>query len=188
MPSPSAPPDAPCLPEGLRAKIARVRLAVFDVDGTLTDGGIIFNTNGGDVKRFHAQDGLGLKLLRESGVKIAWISARCSSIVERRAEELGIQHLIQGSAGKGLELERLQAQLRVEPDETAAMGDDLPDLALFSRSGVTFAPADAVEDIRAAADWISSRVSGDGAARQVCELILKVQGKWDHIIAKFASQ
>jgi len=124
----------------------------------------------------------------EAGLHVAWISSRNSPLVERRAAELGIQHVIQGAAGKGIEMERFQARLQIAPEETAAMGDDLPDLGLFSRSSAKFAPADAVPEIRTVADWITTRRAGHGAAREVAELILKVQGKWDNVVARFAAE
>lgn len=180
--------ELPELSAALIERIRRVRLVVFDVDGTLTDGGINFSEGGGEVKHFHVQDGAGLKFLMQAGLQIAFITNRKSKLVEIRAAELGLQHVVQGAQGKGLELERLQARLQIAQDETAAMGDDLPDLALFSRSGLTLAPSDAVPEILTAADWIAGRRGGHGAARQAAELILKIQGKWDQIVASFAGE
>lgn len=173
------------VPETLAQKIRPIRLVVFDVDGTLTDGRLYFSTQG-EIKVFNVQDGAGLKFLAQAGLIVAFLSSRNSPLVERRALELGIGHVIQGAASKGDALDRLQKRLQIRIDETAAMGDDLPDLPLFGRAGLRLAPADAVEEIQAVADWIAPQQGGRGAGRAAAELILKVQGHWDAIVDRFA--
>jgi 3-deoxy-D-manno-octulosonate 8-phosphate phosphatase (KDO 8-P phosphatase) len=168
----------------MEEKIGPIRLVVFDVDGTLTDGRIWLGGTG-EFKVFHVLDGAGLKFLMHAGLEVALLSSRRSAAVEQRAAELGIKHLFQGVEAKGAVMMKLQDQLGLKGRQTASMGHDLPDLAMFHRSGLRMAVADSVPEICAQADWISRMGGGRGAAREAAETILQVQGHWATIVAAY---
>jgi 3-deoxy-D-manno-octulosonate 8-phosphate phosphatase (KDO 8-P phosphatase) len=156
----------------LRERAARVRLLVLDVDGVLTDGRVYLPGTGDEIKVFDVRDGSGLSALRQAGIEIAIISGRSAAAVERRAQELGIRHVAQGVRDKGAELARLLATLGIDADLTACMGDDVADLPMLERAGLSIAVADAHSDVLRAVDWVTSRPGGRGAVREVCDLVL----------------
>ncbi len=158
-------------------KARAIRLVVFDVDGVLTNGNLILGENGDEYKVFHVHDGLGLVMLREAGLKIAVISARSTPVVATRMAALGIDYVYQGQSNKQTALTELMRKLEVSSDETAFVGDDLVDLAAMSQSGLSIAVANALPLVQERADWITAKNGGQGAAREVCEMILKAQGK-----------
>jgi len=159
------------------ARAAAIRLAVFDVDGTLTDGRLWYGEDGRETKVFHVHDGLGLKRLQAHGVQVAIISARISHPVALRAEELDIAHVYQGQGDKrGCLLELLDA-LKLAPQQAAFVGDDLPDLPPMRIAGLAVAVANAHPWVAEAAHWQTARNGGMGAAREVCDMILHAQGK-----------
>ena len=161
--------------------LTRIRLLAMDVDGTLTDGGVVFDENGGETKRFHIHDGLGIVLAGFVGLRIAWITGRTSPVVERRARELGVEHLLQGVRDKEQALAGLAARLRIAPHEVAYMGDDLNDLPALRAAAVAIAPANAVAEVQAAAHLVTPRAGGHGAARDAIEALLRARG--DHAAA-----
>jgi 3-deoxy-D-manno-octulosonate 8-phosphate phosphatase (KDO 8-P phosphatase) len=163
--------------EDARKRAAGVRLAVFDVDGVLTDGTLTYDDRGVEYKSFHTQDGLGLKLLQQAGVTVAVISARNSDIVTRRMRELGIKHVYQGSDDKLHVLRELLRNLQVDVTETAYTGDDLPDVPPMRLAGFAVAVQNAVAAVRQYAHWVTSRPGGQGAVREICDFILSSQGK-----------
>lgn len=154
---------------------AAIRLAIFDVDGVMTDGRVTYTDAGEETKSFHTRDGLGLKALRDNGIAVAIITARNSPIVARRAAELGIEHLVQGREDKAAALDELMTQLSVDAAHCAYTGDDLVDWPAMRRCGFKCAPADASEWIRERADFVTQRPGGHGAVREVCERILADQ-------------
>jgi 3-deoxy-D-manno-octulosonate 8-phosphate phosphatase (KDO 8-P phosphatase) len=158
-----------------------IRLLVLDVDGVLTDGGLFYGPDGEQLKRFNVRDGLGIKLLQQSGVVVAIISGRTSPALARRADELGMSELHAGVGDKSVVLADLQARLGIDARETAAMGDDLPDLALFARAALRIAPADAEPELIAAADVVMPRNGGHGAVRDAARHILALNGEPDFI-------
>lgn len=162
-------------PKGVLERAARVRLAIFDVDGVLTDGRLFFTTDGREIKAFHVHDGLGLKRLQTAGVTVAVISSRESPIVSQRMAELGVDHVYQGQKDKLPVFDSLCAALKVEPDAVAYTGDDLPDLPLIQRVGLGIAVANAHPMVREAAHWVTRIPGGEGAAREVCDLILSAR-------------
>lgn len=168
----------------LNYKLREVRLIAFDVDGTLTDGTIYIGP-GGEMKGFSAADGLGIRLLIDAGVQIAFISGRHSDAVTRRAKELDVTHVYQGVRDKAGCLTRLAGELGLTRMAVAAMGDDLPDLEMFGAAGVRLAVANATREVRALSDYVSTRRGGAGAAREVAELILRAQDLWDACVASF---
>ena len=165
-----------------RAALAEIRLVVLDVDGTLTDGAVRL-TPGGEAQSFCVRDGQGLVWLRRAGIEVAWISGRGCDATRERSAGLGVSELHLGVGQKGAVLEEVQGRLGITPDETLAMGDDIPDLALAQGARLFVAPADGVTEVRAAADWVSTARAGHGAAREVCEVILKAREVWDEIVA-----
>ena len=164
-------------------KAARTRLLFLDVDGVLTDGRIILNDRGEETKSFNVKDGLGLKMLMASGVEVVIVTGRSSGVVARRAAELGIRAVYQGVADKGDLCRRLLAERGLERQQACAVGDDLPDLAMFRECGLRIAVADAAPEVRAAADHVTRSGGGSGAVRDVSEWILKCQGKWEDALA-----
>lgn len=153
-----------------------IRLAIFDVDGVLTDGRLYFLADGSECKAFSTLDGQGIKMLSNSGVITAIISGRQSPAVERRAHNLGIRHLYQGREDKLVVLHELLAQLQLRPDQAAHLGDDLPDLPVIRRVGLGMAVANADAFVRQHAHGVTRARGGEGAAREFCELIMRAQG------------
>jgi 3-deoxy-D-manno-octulosonate 8-phosphate phosphatase (KDO 8-P phosphatase) len=173
------------LPATVRERAERVRLAVFDVDGVLTDGRLWYAEDGRELKSFHVRDGLGLKRLLANGIEVAIITARISHLVTERTAELGIAHVYQGQDDKLACLEQLLHALKLEPAQAAYTGDDLPDLAPMRRAGLAVAVADAHVWVRQQAHWRTLLPGGAGAVREVCDLLLAVQGKADSELATF---
>ncbi len=169
-----------------RERAARVRLLALDVDGTLTDGRIVIGPRGELCKSFSVHDGQGLRLLMDQGVHVAWITARESEIVRRRAAELKVAHVVQGSRDKARDLRALAAKLRIELDACAYMGDDLPDLAPMRACGFAACVADAEPALLPEAHWRSERPGGHGAVRELCRFLLHAQGRWGFAISAYA--
>ena len=172
------------VPADVLARAARVRLAVFDVDGVLTDGGLLVGAGGEEVKRFHVHDGLGMKLLQDHGVEVAIITARESGAVAARGRELGLRHVFQGQRDKLACLRALCGDLGLALDQVAYVGDDLPDLAALRSVGLAVAVANAHRWTRGHAHWRTGLAGGAGAAREVCDLILEAQGHAPRIVAQ----
>ncbi|BCG23101.1 hypothetical protein TUM18999_12920 [Pseudomonas tohonis] len=156
-----------------------IRLAVFDVDGVLTDGKLYFLVDGSEFKTFNTLDGHGIKMLINSGVRTAIISGRSTPVVERRARNLGIQHLYQGREDKMAVLDELLAELGLDYQQVAYLGDDLPDLPVIRRVGLGMAVASADGFVRQHAHGTTQARGGEGAAREFCELIMRAQGSLD---------
>lgn len=165
------------LPADLIARATGIRLVVFDVDGTLTDGRLYYGEDGRETKVFFVQDGLGLKRLQVHGVQVAIISARISHPVALRAEELGITHVYQGQGDKRACLMELLDALKLAPEQVAFVGDDLPDLPAMRVVGLAVAVANAHPWVVEQAHWTTARAGGQGGAREVCDLVLHAQGK-----------
>jgi 3-deoxy-D-manno-octulosonate 8-phosphate phosphatase (KDO 8-P phosphatase) len=168
----------------LASRLARVRLLVLDVDGTLTDGGVLYDAAGNEAKRFHIHDGLGIVLAGFVGLRVAWMTGRTSPLVERRSRELGIPAnlLLQGVRDKAFALVALAARLQVPPNAVAFMGDDLNDLPALRIAGIALAPANAVPEVKAAAHLVTARAGGTGAVRDAVEAILKARGDWSYAL------
>lgn len=171
--------------EALKEKIAGIRLMIFDVDGVLTDGKIVYDDRGVESKMFDVRDGHGIKLLMRGGVECAIITARQSRVVEHRAANLGIELVFQGAKDKLKAFDEILDRLKLAPDQAAYMGDDIIDLPVMKRTGFSATVPDAVEDVRERADYVTTRPGGDGAAREVCELVLKAQEKWEDLLAPY---
>lgn len=166
-------------------KARLVRLMIFDVDGVLTDGRLYFSDRGEEVKAFNIQDGHGIKMLQSSGIKIAILTARNSTIVERRARELGIVHVRQGMSDKLTGFQDLLTECGLEPRQAGYMGDDLVDLPVLTRSGLAVSVPDAPEMVRSRADYVTLARGGRGAVRELCEFVLQAQGNFDAAVAPY---
>lgn len=163
----------------------RLQMVVFDVDGVLTDGSIVMDDAGQESKRFHVRDGFAIKAAMSLGLKVGVITGRSSRVVTLRMAELGVELLAQGVHEKAAALESLCAQAGVELDVTAYMGDDLVDLPPMLRSGYPMAVADAVEEVREVAKFVTRAPGGRGAAREAIEHILKAQARWDELLERY---
>jgi 3-deoxy-D-manno-octulosonate 8-phosphate phosphatase (KDO 8-P phosphatase) len=174
------------LPRALAARLCRVELLLCDVDGVLTDGSVLIGENI-EVKSFHIQDGLGLATLRKSGIRVGWISNRRSAATVQRAEELKIDFLRQERRSKVAVIEELLAQLKLSWDQVCYVGDDIVDLGALKRAGVGIAVANAVPEVVGEAHYVTVARGGEGAIREVCELILKAKDLWRDILTFFSS-
>lgn len=163
--------------DDLDRRLAQVRLVVFDVDGTLTDGRVTY-LGGDEQQTFCVRDGYALARITRAGIAHVWITGRGCEATERRAAELKVTKLLVEVADKARALAEIQAELGVSPEETLVMGDDLPDLAMRPGAGLFAAPADAAEEVVARADFVSCARGGAGAAREVCRRLLVAHGAW----------
>ena len=161
------------------AKAAQVKLVVFDVDGVLTDGSLFIGDDAQEYKAFHSRDGLGMKLLRKSGVEIGIITARTSEVVKHRMQNLDIEHVYQGRLEKLPALEELLAKLGLSFEQTAYVGDDVVDLPVMRQVGLAIAVQDAHPLAKQHAHWQTPNEGGKGAARDICEFIMEAQDTLD---------
>ena len=166
-------------------KAAKIKLLILDVDGVMTDGRIIISDRGEEIKHFDVKDGFGLNRLMRSGIEVVIISGRKSEAVEHRAKDLGIREIYQGVKDKEALFIKIIQQKKLRREQICCMGDDLPDLPIFNRSGVSVAVADAAPEVRSAATFVTQNRGGNGAIREVCEVILKAQKKWQEVMAPF---
>lgn len=172
-------------PESLPQRVARIELLLLDVDGVLTDGSIIYHDTGTELKRFHVRDGSGLKFWRQMGKRAAILSGRKSRAVAVRAKELGISPVFQGRSDKLPAFEELLAATGLKAEQVCAIGDDLPDLPVLSRCGVAITVADAEPELRRMADYTTGPPGGRGAVRDAIEWLMKLQGTWDAVVARY---
>ena len=169
----------------IERRAARVRLLLLDCDGVLTDGRITPVEGGEELKSFHTHDGHGLVMLHRAGLRSGIISGRTSRLVELRARDLGVSFVRQGALDKIEVFESLLAEAGVDPKHVAYVGDDVVDIPLMRRCGLAVAVADATPDTRAAAHHVTRLPGGFGAVREVCELILRAQGRWDELMKRY---
>jgi 3-deoxy-D-manno-octulosonate 8-phosphate phosphatase (KDO 8-P phosphatase) len=160
-------------------------MLVLDVDGVLTDGSIIYGGDGSELKRFHVRDGSGLRIWHQAGRQSAVISGRTSPVVEIRARELGVGHVLQGIANKLTVYQQLLTDERLRSEKVCFVGDDLPDLPVLGACGLAVAVADASADVRAMAHYVTQARGGRGAVRETIELILGCQGLWHAIVEQY---
>jgi 3-deoxy-D-manno-octulosonate 8-phosphate phosphatase (KDO 8-P phosphatase) len=160
-----------------------IRLLILDVDGVLTDGSLYFDAKGEALKVFHVRDGHGIKMAQRAGIEVAFLSGRRSDAAYHRARELGVSRFHEGLRDKVAVLEEIMAALQIEAAAVAAVGDDLVDLPHLRRVGLAVAVADAAPEVQAAAHWVTNLPGGRGAVREVCDLLLKAQGKWEGIVS-----
>ncbi|HEX8267907.1 MAG TPA: HAD hydrolase family protein [Pyrinomonadaceae bacterium] len=169
----------------VKQRAARIKLLLMDCDGVLTDGRITLLTGGDEQKTFHVRDGHGLVLLHRAGLRSGIISGRRSSLVDRRAKELGIEFVRQGTWNKIEDFEEILGQAGTALEETAFVGDDVTDIPLMLRVGLAVAVADAVPETKQAAHLITKENGGNGAVREVTDLILQAQGRWQELMSRY---
>lgn len=169
----------------LQDKARAIELAVFDVDGVLTDGRLILGDDGTEHKSFHVRDGLGLVMLREAGIQVAIISARESKVTAERMRALGIEYVFQGTQDKSKTFAELLERLQLEPRQVAYTGDDVIDLPVLLQAGLAAAVADAHHEVRERVDFVSRSDGGRGGVREVCELILEARGKLAPLLQRY---
>jgi len=157
-------------------KARKIQLLILDVDGILTSGRLFYAANGEVSVGFHVHDGLGMKQLQQNGMEVAIITARQSDAVAKRMQDLGIQHVFQGQHDKEIAFNKIKQQLQLEDSQIAYMGDDLPDLPLLKRAGLSVTVKNAPKMIRREVDWITRAPGGEGAVRELCDRILQAKG------------
>jgi 3-deoxy-D-manno-octulosonate 8-phosphate phosphatase (KDO 8-P phosphatase) len=162
-----------------------IQLILSDVDGVMTDGGITFNNQGIESKRFHVHDGMGIRLWRKAGCRFGIITHRSSHIVKMRSAELGIDILRQGIDDKLTAMRGILDELRLTPTQVCYLGDDLPDLPVVQAVGLGVSVADGCEELRQAAHYVTAARGGFGAVRETVERILKAQARWEDLIQEF---
>lgn len=173
------------IPAGLRKKAQNVKLLLLDVDGVLTDGSIVIDGRGDEIKRFDVRDGEGIKLLMRARIRVGMISGRSSKAVTKRARELGIRMVHQGVRDKRQIYEKIKARTGLTDREIAYVGDDLADLPILCRAGLAIATNDSWDGLKPMVDYVTRDCGGRGAVREVAELILRAQGKWATITEEY---
>ena len=172
--------------EAIQYRLKKIRLLILDCDGVLTNGLLYLQGGEQPMIMTHVRDGLGIRMLHRAQVATAVLSGRFNTAIQIRAKYLGMLEVVHDRLDKGPAMEEMLEKHGFKREEVAFMGDDLPDLAAFARAGVTFAPADAIEEVRAAADYVTSADGGMGAVREVAEVIMKAQDKWQQVVSELA--
>lgn len=169
----------------MQKKLAGIKLLLLDVDGILTDGRIIYDNQGNELKAFDVKDGHGLKMLQRADIQIGIITGRTSEVVTKRARELGVEILYQGALRKIEPYLEILSEQGLTDSEVAYMGDDIVDLPILRRVGFSATVADAVPDVAPLVDYVTLRSGGRGAVREVCDMILKACGRWDDLTTHY---
>jgi 3-deoxy-D-manno-octulosonate 8-phosphate phosphatase (KDO 8-P phosphatase) len=171
--------------ENVLNHIRSLKLLILDVDGVLTDGKVIMDDAGRELKHFHVRDGHGLKMLMRSGVEVVFLTGRQSAVVEHRARDLGVREVHQGAKNKLEWYPEIVEKRGLSGDQVGYVGDDIVDVPFMKRVGFAVAVADAMEEVRRAAHYVATQKGGQGAVREVCDMILKIQGTWDEVAKKY---
>lgn len=171
--------------EKVLLKASKIKLLVFDVDGVLTNGQLIFGDDGQEYKAFHSRDGHGMKMLMHNGIDIAIITGRTSNVVKHRMKNLGIQHIYQGKLDKRPAFMEIRGKLGLNREQLAYVGDDIVDLPVLLQAGFAVTVADGHDLVKQHADWVTPHAGGQGAVRDVCELILQAQNKLEDEFKKY---
>ncbi len=172
----------------LAERCAAIELLVLDVDGVLTDGSIVYASDGTELKIFHVRDGSSLKLWHQIGKQAAILTGRSSPAVNIRAKELDVAHVIQGTSEKWPAYRQLLAKTGMRSDQVCCVGDDLPDLPLLRNCGLAVAVADACPEARAEAHYVTQAAGGRGAVRETIELVLRSQNRWREVVDRLRSE
>jgi 3-deoxy-D-manno-octulosonate 8-phosphate phosphatase (KDO 8-P phosphatase) len=172
----------------IHLKASRIRLVLFDVDGVLTDGKVLLHPDGSESKRFDIKDGLAIVWAQRAGLTVGFLSARASTSTLHRAAQLGVTLVHQGVASKLETYEQIVGDLCDDDADVAYMGDDIVDIPVLMRAGLAAAPSDASADVRSRVHWISAAAGGNGAARELIELILRAQNRWDGVLAAYTRE
>lgn len=172
----------------LKERARKIKCLICDVDGVLSDGLLYIDNHGNELKTFHVQDGMGLKLLMAAGIDVAVITTARNEVVDHRMQQLGITHYYKGQVDKRNAYQQLKQTLGLQDEQFAYIGDDLPDLPIIQQVGLGVAVANAVRQVKEFADWETDQNGGRGAVREVCDLILDAQNKMDIALAGYLSQ
>ena len=172
----------------MKSKLMKIKMLLMDVDGVLTDGHIIYTSEGDELKKFNVQDGMGITLARKAGLKTGIITSRESKLVERRAAELKFDIVKQGCKQKLQEYENIKKKFDLADENIAYMGDDIPDMSILNRAGYSIAPANARDEVKAVCDYVTVQPGGQGAVREVIDKILKLQDKFYNILQELAEK
>jgi len=171
----------------MKTNLATIELLLLDVDGVLTDGGVTYSDTGDQIKKFHSRDGFGIRLLMDSGIQVGIITGRKSKALEHRCKDLGITLLFDGIKNKSTALDKIIAITGILPDKIGFVGDDLMDLCVMTKVGISFCVSDACPEVLSHSDIITDQKGGHGAVREICEAILKAKGVWDVILDNYLS-
>ena len=169
-------------------QLKSIKLLILDVDGVLTDGKVIYTDSGEEIKRFDVRDGHGLKLLMRSGIEVILLTGRESKVVLHRARDLGIEHVYQKVLNKIEVYETILTKMNLENKDVGFVGDDLVDMPVLRKVGFSAAVPDAVPEVKEIVDYVTSKKGGEGAVREICELLLKAQNKWEKVTEKYYKQ
>jgi 3-deoxy-D-manno-octulosonate 8-phosphate phosphatase (KDO 8-P phosphatase) len=178
----------PLEPQDLSARARAVRLVLLDVDGVLTDGTILVSSDGSEAKAFSIRDGAALIWARREGLEVGLLSGRPSPATTRRAAELGIDLVVETGPDKRAAFDKILASRGLQPSEVAYMGDDLIDLPILGRVGLSTSPADAADEVATRVHWVSRRPGGRGAVRELIEMILKARLRWEPLVGQHLGQ
>lgn len=170
----------------LEEKARKVKLLLLDVDGVLTDGKIIYDSEGRDLKIFDVKDGLGVYLLKKAGILTILITARSSKVIKLRAKDMEVEEIFENAEDKRKILDHILRKYRVSSKEVCFVGDDLVDLSVMKRVGLAISVRDSCPEIKKISDYITKRKGGEGAVREVCELILKAKRKWEDLVSLYS--
>lgn len=172
--------------KNIASKLKNIQCLLLDVDGVLTDGSIFFTPEDQEFKVFHALDGLGIVIAKASGLRVGFVTARNSKVVDKRGKELNLDIVIQGALNKNHVLSTVTRKFNLKNNAICYVGDDLIDIPILKKAGVAVAVSNAVPEVKRIADYVSKARGGSGAVREVVELILKAQGKWKNIVREFS--
>jgi len=172
----------------LAEKAARIKLLLFDVDGVLTDGRVLIHSDATESKYFGIRDGIAMVWAQRAGLRVGLLSARTSATTVHRASQLGVTLIQQGVSNKADSYRRILENEGLSDTDVAYMGDDIVDLAVLRRVGLSSAPADAVEEVRSRVDWVSSQPGGSGAVRELIEMVLRHQGRWAAVVGGYLNE
>lgn len=173
------------LPAGVKEKAAKIRLMLLDVDGVLTDGGIIIDSRGGETKRFDVRDGQGIALLIRAGITVGFVSGRSSNLVRHRAKELGVRIVYQGVQDKADAYKEIKKKTGFRDEQIAYLGDDIADLPIMRRVGLAMTVRDSWPGLKPRVDYVTQARGGRGAVREVSELLLKAQNIWHELLRRY---
>jgi len=171
--------------QDILGRAERVKLVILDIDGVMTDGRIIYSIYGDELKFFDVQDGFGITLLHRAGIKTVIITAKKSRIVKLRARDMKVAKAYQGYIDKLVAFNKILKRFRVKPEEICFIGDDIIDISVLKRVGFAVAVPNAMDEVKAASHYTASKMGGRGAVREICDLILKSQNKWDLAASKY---
>lgn len=172
----------------LISKIKNIRCLICDVDGVMTDGRLYYDNHGNELKTFHVHDGVGLKLLMSVGIEVAVITTSISDLIDHRMKHLGIKHYYKGQVNKQFAYEQLQSKLDLNHEQFSYIGDDLPDLPIIQQVGLGVTVADARPQVKEHADFITENRGGEGAIRELCDMILSLQNQADRALELYLSR